>query len=62
MLQIQFFSGLFRVLKEANHAETNILTNPEFMQFRGTLDACMKQSKSTWKYQPRRAGVISESH
>ena len=58
----QICCGLLRLLKEANQAKVNILSNPEFIQFRGTLDAYMKELRGTGKYQPRKADVISQSH
>ena len=58
----QICCGLLRLLKEANRAEISILSNPEFIQFRGTLDARMKELRGTGKYQPRKAEVISQSH
>ena len=47
------------LLKEADQAEVNILTDPIFQPFRETLDACMKELKGTGSYQPKRAEVIS---
>ena len=52
--------GLLRLLKEAGRAEVNMFTDPRFHQFRGTLDARMKELRSTGNYQVKRAEVISE--
>ena len=50
----QICCALLRLLKDADRAEVNILTNPKFTKFRGTLDARMNQ--------PRKAETISEIH
>ena len=58
----QICCGLLRLLKEADRAEVNILTDPIFpifQPFRETLDARMKELKGTGSYQPKRADVIS---
>ena len=58
----QICCGLLRLLKEADRAEINILSDPAFEQFKGTLDAYMKELKRIGKYQPKRAEVISEQN
>ena len=55
----QICCGLLRLLKQADRAEVNILTDPAFHQFRETLDARMKELKCSGMYQPKRAEVIS---
>ena len=58
----QICCGLLRLLKEADRAEINIFDDPHFQQFKGTLDARMKELKRSGNYQPKRAAVISEEH
>ena len=50
------------MLKDADRAEVKIFDDPCFQQFRGTLDARMKELRCTGNYQPKRAAVISEEH
>ena len=58
----QICCGLLRLLKEADRVEVNILSDPAFQQFKGTLDARMKELRHTGKHQPKRAAVITEEH
>ena len=46
----QIFCGLLRLLKDADRAEVNILSNPVFCRFRSVLDSQMKKLKATGKY------------
>ena len=52
--------GLLRLLKEADTAEVNILSNPVFCNFRASLDAQMKQIKATGQHKVKKAEVITE--
>ena len=56
----QVCRGLLRLLKEADRAEVNILSNPVFCQFRASLDARMKELKATGQHKVKRAQVITE--
>ena len=56
----QICCGLVRLLKEADRAEVDKLANPMFVCFRASLDAWMKELKSTGKYQVKKAEVITE--
>ena len=58
----QIRCGLLRLLKDADRAEVKVFDDPCFQQFRGTLDAHMKELRHTENYQPKRAAVISEEH
>ena len=58
----QICCGLLHLLKEADQEEVNILSDPAFQQFKGTLDAHMKELRHTGKHQPKKAAVISEEH
>ena len=56
----QICCGLLRLLKEADRAEVNILSNPVFCQFRASLDARMKEIKATGEHKVKKAEVITE--
>ena len=56
----QIYCGLVRLLEEADRAKVNILANPMLVCFRASLDAQMKELKSTGKYQVKKAQVITE--
>ena len=56
----QICCGLLRLLKEADRAEVNILSNPVFCQFRAPLDARMKEIKATGEHKVKKAEVITE--
>ena len=52
--------GLLRLLKDADRAEVNILSNPVFCRFRSVFDSRMKELKATGKYQAQKAEVITK--
>ena len=56
----QICCGLLRLLKEADRAEVNILSNPVFCHFRASLDARMKEIKATGEHKVKKAEVITE--
>ena len=39
----QLCCGLLRSLREANHAQVNLLEDPEFSEFHGVIDGQTKQ-------------------
>ena len=51
---------MLRLLKEADRAEVNILSNPVFCHFRASLDARMKEIKATGEHKVKKAEVITE--
>ena len=51
----QICCRLLRLLKEADKAEVNMLSNPMFCHFHAVLDSQMKELKATGKYQARKA-------
>ena len=48
------------MLKEADRAEVNMLSNPVFCHFCGSLDAQMKEIKATGQHKVKKAEVITE--
>ena len=48
------------LLKEADRAEVNRLSNLVFCQFRASLDARLKEIKATEQHKVKRAEVITE--
>lgn len=54
--------GLFRALQECSWGGVKPFENPECVEFTNTLDARMKECKSTGEYQNKRAGtcIITE--
>ncbi len=51
--------GLFRALKEGGRGDVKPFSDPGFVAFTGTLDARMKELKSSGEYQHKKAGVIT---
>ena len=58
----QICCALLRLLREVDRADVNILADPMFCQFRATLDAHMKELKSTGNYQVKKAEILTEEH
>ena len=56
----QICCGLLRLLKEADRAEVNILSNPMFCQFRASLDVRMKEIKATGEHKVKKVEIITE--
>ena len=45
----QIYCGLSRALKSANRIDIDIFNSPKFLQFRETLNVCMKDLKVSGK-------------
>ena len=58
----QICCALLRLLREVDRTDVNILADPMFCQFRATLDARMKELKSTGNYQVKKAEILTEEH
>ena len=66
----QICCGLLCLLKEADKAEVNILSNPMFYYFRAVLDSRMKELNATGKHQARKhqedylwqKGLLADKH
>ena len=56
----QICCALLCLLREADRADVNILADPAFCHFRVTIDARMKELRSSGKFQVKQSQVISE--
>jgi len=58
----QIWYALLRLLKEVDRADFNILADPMLCQVHATLDAHMKELKSTGNYLVKKAEILAKEH